>query len=368
MASFNFITDEELRFGLESDYKELQAAFKVEAWKSVHVLAGSIIEALLIDFLLSTKYKAWSTNKILSLQFNQAIKECKEVNLLSDRTEPLTTIVKDFRNLIHPGRIKRLEQNVDSNSAQVAISLTEMIIEEVRQKRQAIYGLTAEQLVTQLERDLNVVKVLEHFTADMQETELEKLLLKIIPDRYFELLNEEPNPYTDKTLEALQKCFHRVFENVSDGVKKKIMQRHLWILKNEGSYKIDLYENLFFKNSYFQYIPNSSDRKFIKDRLIALVSDAGDLGDFSHKFSTIGPYLDDDEIDNFSSRVIRGFTRKEDITDYWIWQNYSILTQNHQQTFMEAIERRVKNIFSSKEEKTKLKGLRSYLESDGIRF
>ena len=260
MQSFNFITDEEFRFSLDSDYKELQAVFKEEAWKAVHVLAGSIIEALLIDFLLSTKHKAWSTNKILGLTFNEAIKECREVNLLSDRTEPLTIVVKDFRNLIHPGRIKRLEQNVDSNSAQVAISLAEMILEEVREKRQSIYGLTSEQLVTQLERDLNVVKVLEHFTADMQETELEKLLLKIIPDRYFDLLNEEPDPYTDEILEALQKCFHQVFESVSDSVKKKVMQRHLWILKNEGSYKIDLYENLFFKNAYFQYIPNDSDR------------------------------------------------------------------------------------------------------------
>lgn len=333
--------------------------------KAVHVLAGSIIEALLIDFLLSTKHKAWSTNKILGLKFNEAIKECRGVNLLSDKTESITTVVKDFRNLIHPGRIKRLEQNVDSNSAQVAISLAEMILDEVREKRQSIYGLTSEQLVTQLERDLNVVKVLEHFTAGMQEIELEKLLLKVIPDRYFEHLNQDPNPYTDETLEALQECFHQVFENVADEVKTKVMRRHLWILRNEGSYKIDLYENVFFKNSYFKYIPNSSDRKFIKDRFFALVSDAGDLGDLSHKFSTIGPYLDDDEIENFSARVLRGFTR-EDITSFWIWENYSILKQEHQQKFMEALEKQKAYLFSSGEVKTKLKDLKSYLESDAF--
>lgn len=297
------------------------------------------------------------------MKFNEAIKECKDVNPLSDRTEPLTTVVRDFRNLIHPGRIKRLEQNIDSNSAQVAISLVEMIIDEVREKRQLIYGLTAEQLVAQLERDLNVVKVLEHFTQDIQETELEKLLLKIIPDRYFELLNEEPDPYTDETLEALQKCFHKVFENVPEEIKTKVMQRHIWILKNEASYKIDLYENIFFKNPYFKHVPISSDRKFIKDRLFALVSDAGDLGDFSHKFSNIAPYLDDNEIENFSSRVLRGYARKEEIDDFWIWQNYAEMKQEHQCKFIEIIGRRQKNRFLSDEANTKLQELKIYLES-----
>lgn len=361
MPYFNFITNEEFRLGLESDYKELQATFKVDAWKAVHVLAGSIIEALLIDFLLSTKHKSWSTNKILSLKFNEAIKECKEVGLLSNRSESLTTVVKDFRNLIHPGRIKRLAQNVDRNSAQIAISLVELIIEDVREKRQSIYGLTAEQFVTQLERDPNVVKVLEHFTKDMQETELEKLLLKIIPDSYFEYLNEESDSYTRKTLKALQECFHKIFENVSDEVKTKVMQRHIWILKNEGSYKINFYENYFFKNSYFEYIPNGSDRKFIKDRLFALVSDTSDLGDIIHKFDSIGAYLDDDEIVNFSYRVLNCYIETGQIDKYWIWLNYEEMKPDHQRKFIETIDK--PRTFLIDEAMTKLKDLKNFILS-----
>ncbi|MCH8011025.1 MAG: hypothetical protein IIA61_03600 [Candidatus Marinimicrobia bacterium] len=364
MPYFNFITDEEFRLGLESDYKELQATFKVEAWKAVHVLAGSIIEALLIDFLLSTKHKSWSTNKILSLKFNEAIKACKEAGLLSNRSEPLTIVVKDFRNLIHPGRIKRLAQNVDRNSAQIAISLVKMIIKEVRDKRQSLYGLTAEQFVTQLERDPNVVKVLEHFTRDMQEAELEKLLLKIIPDSYFELMKEESNPVTDEIIDALQICFHRIFENVSIKVKTKVMQRHIWILKNEGSYKINFYENYFFKNFYFEYIPNGSDRKFIKDRLFALVSYTSGLGDFNHKFDHIGAYLDDDEIVNFSNRVLNCYIKTEEIDKYWIWINYDEMKSDHQRKFIETIDKPRTTFFLSDEAKTKLQDLKNTILSD----
>ena len=51
MADFTFIVDPGLRRGLESDFKELSACLKAEAWKAVHVLAGSIVEAVLIDAL-----------------------------------------------------------------------------------------------------------------------------------------------------------------------------------------------------------------------------------------------------------------------------------------------------------------------------
>ena len=45
MADFTFIVVPELRRGLERDYKELRACLQAEAWKAVHVLAGSIVGA-----------------------------------------------------------------------------------------------------------------------------------------------------------------------------------------------------------------------------------------------------------------------------------------------------------------------------------
>jgi hypothetical protein len=47
MAKFDFISDERFRASLQSDYSELGKAGQAEAWKAVHVLAGSIIEAVL---------------------------------------------------------------------------------------------------------------------------------------------------------------------------------------------------------------------------------------------------------------------------------------------------------------------------------
>jgi len=44
---FDFIGDERFRESLRSDFNEMTRCVEAEAWKSVHALAGSIVEALL---------------------------------------------------------------------------------------------------------------------------------------------------------------------------------------------------------------------------------------------------------------------------------------------------------------------------------
>ena len=45
MEKFNFMNGEDFRNSLESDYYELNECIKVNAWKAMHVLAGSILGA-----------------------------------------------------------------------------------------------------------------------------------------------------------------------------------------------------------------------------------------------------------------------------------------------------------------------------------
>lgn len=50
MASFDFITDEDFRISLEKDFKELNLCIQTGAYKAAVVIAGSIVEAVLIDY------------------------------------------------------------------------------------------------------------------------------------------------------------------------------------------------------------------------------------------------------------------------------------------------------------------------------
>lgn len=46
LAFLNYVTDEQFRQSLESDYREMTTALEQKCWKTAHVMAGSMIEAL----------------------------------------------------------------------------------------------------------------------------------------------------------------------------------------------------------------------------------------------------------------------------------------------------------------------------------
>jgi len=91
MAKFNFIIIPELRQCLESDYKELQACLKAEAWKAVHVLAGSIVEAVLIDALSGTGV---DQSKLDSMELASLIGLAKDEGILADEAADLSTVIR----------------------------------------------------------------------------------------------------------------------------------------------------------------------------------------------------------------------------------------------------------------------------------
>src|SRR5262245_1779190 len=110
MADFSFIVDPELRQALEADYAELGATIQAHAWKAAHVMAGSVIEAVLVYYLVSTKYQSRNSQAPLKMSFDDLIGACKREHILTDKTADLSSAVKRYRNLIHPGRVLRLEE------------------------------------------------------------------------------------------------------------------------------------------------------------------------------------------------------------------------------------------------------------------
>src|SRR4051794_33612491 len=117
---FDFITDADLRTGLQGDYDEMLTCAEHRAWKAVHVLGGSIVEAVLVDYLMSAGH---TTPDPLEMTLAQLISACKKAGVLSQRTSELSAALKSYRNLIHPGRAKRLNERADEDGAAVAQSL-----------------------------------------------------------------------------------------------------------------------------------------------------------------------------------------------------------------------------------------------------
>jgi hypothetical protein len=179
VASVNFITDEGFRDSLSSDMRELDLSIEAGNLKAAHVLAGSIVEAVLIDHLIASKIV--DREQGLRLDFADAIKRCLEKNIISQRTADMSSVIRSYRNLIHPGRVLRLNERISKETANVARSLVSIVLDEVAAVREKNYGLTGEQIVAKLGRDANVGVLVPHLLREANENERTRLVMSLLP-------------------------------------------------------------------------------------------------------------------------------------------------------------------------------------------
>jgi hypothetical protein len=83
--TFDFVSDPKFKELLRRDYQELKNCMDVKAAKSVLVLSGSIIEALLIEFFLQFQPKGYTPKSIHGLTFEQLLDLAESEKLLTKR-------------------------------------------------------------------------------------------------------------------------------------------------------------------------------------------------------------------------------------------------------------------------------------------
>lgn len=317
MATFDFITDDRLREVLESDYRELEANLKSESWKSVHVMAGSIIEAVLMDYLETSGASGRTTAELQGLVLGELVQECRTANIISQMATELSSVVRTYRNLIHPGRQLRLNEKVTSSSASIAKHLVEVIVEEIATKKRETYGYTAEQIVTNLEQDQSKTSILGHIFKTTKPREIERLLCKVIPQHYFEVATDfevyddvimdedviETFNHIHKMRDALSQCFRLAFDRVDDDVKKKVTSQFVSVLKEETEYKVLNYGTAFFRATDLQYLP-LSDIEMVKQHLFGRLKTNID-NQLLDMLTGLGAYITVQEMEQFADPIIR---------------------------------------------------------------
>lgn len=111
--NFDFISDKNFRELLIRDYQELKDCEESKATKSILILSGSIMEAVLTEYFIQFPPLGKSENQILTASLSDLITLAKEEKVISETEKNLASVVKDFRNLIHPGReIRKKQKNL----------------------------------------------------------------------------------------------------------------------------------------------------------------------------------------------------------------------------------------------------------------
>ncbi|MCF8239185.1 MAG: hypothetical protein K9I85_13575 [Saprospiraceae bacterium] len=167
MDNFEFIADSDLRVILIRDFNELEKCVETKASKSVLILSGSILEAILIEFFSHNLPDGKKLGHILKMGLDDLINEAAAVKLISQRSKELSSVVKNYRNLIHPGRELREKESFNYETAIVAFSLLKLIVGEIKNNYIQRYGFKAEDVFKKI------------FTDSMAFTIYPKLIKKL---------------------------------------------------------------------------------------------------------------------------------------------------------------------------------------------
>jgi len=130
---FAFVSDSALRIIIERDYAEIQKAYISECWKSVIILCGGTIEAILTDLLISNETAAKATKSapknsdITRWDLSNLIDVAVELSLVSAGVEKLSHSIREYRNLVHPGNELRNKLRFDAEEAKIAVEVLNIV-------------------------------------------------------------------------------------------------------------------------------------------------------------------------------------------------------------------------------------------------
>jgi hypothetical protein len=301
---FNFISDEQFRSSLIADFSELNACIEASSWKAVHVLAGSIIEAVLTEYLVVSNIQPKGKNP-LTLTLDEAIQACTAAKVLQKSTASLCDVVREYRNLIHPGRMIRLSQEVTSERANIAVNLVALIVKEIAEKRKETYGPTAEQIVKKLRTDQHSLGVLSQLLLEANAHERSKLVRRLIPEAYTEI-NTDTFNFDIEILTRLRAAYRQAFDLLEPSLQREIASTFAKTIREESDEKIESHGEAFFIASDLSLL-SSQDASlvvgYLKNRLETI---QGALTDgIMRQTINLGCYIDKAEIANFTDLLVR---------------------------------------------------------------
>ena len=142
-----FISDSDLKHELRKDVSATNVALSNNEWKAATVLAGSVIEALLLWAIQQRPVTVVrdATEKLLDdgklerkpkedfqrWHLSEYIEVAEELGRIKSETAKQARLAKDFRNLIHPGRAQRLGQTCDRATALSAVAAVEFVVRDL---------------------------------------------------------------------------------------------------------------------------------------------------------------------------------------------------------------------------------------------
>jgi hypothetical protein len=140
-TGLEFLPDAPFRESLRTDISAANSALMDHEYKAATVLAGSVVEALLLwglDKVGESSVRATARGvpktTLNEWHLGDMIDPAYACQLISNDTKIQTKLAQNFRNLIHPGRQARLKEICDRGTAHGALAAVERVATDLAKK------------------------------------------------------------------------------------------------------------------------------------------------------------------------------------------------------------------------------------------
>ena len=141
ITGLEFIDDETYRNDLRADIASVEALLRSGQWKATMVIAGGVMEGLLLDVLKSDEAKARAAAEELNLNCKRKsldewhlpdyVKVARQLDILSETSAEQAELAGDCRNLVHPGKEQREGRKATRKDAYSVVAGLEHVLEAV---------------------------------------------------------------------------------------------------------------------------------------------------------------------------------------------------------------------------------------------
>ena len=135
-AELTFISDQVLRDSIRMDLSTASSALHNGEWKASTLLAGAVVEALLLWAIQQNGAQLASLaqrppGSPEEWRLYQLIDVASRLNLIKQNTAQQAQLARNFRNLIHPGRAQRTQEVCDRATALTALAAAELTVRDL---------------------------------------------------------------------------------------------------------------------------------------------------------------------------------------------------------------------------------------------
>jgi len=299
---FEYISDSGFQEILKRDFIELKKCQEVKAAKSILILCGSILEAVLADYFSENLPVNVTKAGVLQLPLSALLDHAESSMIINKSDKSLATVIKDYRNIIHPGREVRKQENFDIRNAELSIQILELILSKIEYKYKEKYDLNADDILFNLNEDWHYRSIYGSVITKLNSNQREKLFNELV-----EIEIELKEAYAFFNMMSGEKTEQPVYENITN-VKEFTLQLKPLLSKEAIMSKLgelkksvtsgEKLDALSFFNILHEEIVllSPEDQELIGIYIITVYSQTCfyiEANDYYHDktFSTIGKYL-----------------------------------------------------------------------------